>query len=45
MTIANIADVVSGETDISASGQNGVYKDTSASTNKKFTDFMPQSSG
>lgn len=45
MTIANIADVVSGGIDISASGKNAVQKDTSASTNKKFTDFMPQSSG
>ena len=45
MTIANIADVVSGGHDISASGKNAVQKDTSASTNKKFTDFMPQSSG
>lgn len=45
MTIANIADVVSGGIDISASGKNAVQKDTSASTNKTFTDFMPQSSG
>ena len=45
MTIANIADVVSGGIDISVSGMNTVKKDASASTNKQFTDFMPQTSG
>ena len=45
MTIANIADVVSGGIDISVSGMNTVKKDASASTNKKFTDFMSQTSG
>ncbi|MDY3797362.1 MAG: hypothetical protein SOZ81_11770, partial [Agathobacter sp.] len=45
MTIANIADVVLGGIDSTVSGKKSVQKDTSASTNKKFTDFMSQTSG
>ena len=45
MTIANIADVVLGGIDSTISGKKSVQKDTSASTNKKFTDFMSQTSG